>query len=334
MLILISNIVKSPTLLSRLNMQEKSNSYIRSLRKKGEKFLEEKKYDDAEECFLECLKGERPTAHIWKDLAVTQLRLGKLDEAKKSFTEANKLKEGIVSATMWNELGVEECNKKKYEEAEESFIKATQCKEGVTDSMWENIAKVQLKRKKFAEAERSFENLIKYKATVTAAMWNEFGVAQYEQGKYQEAEVSFKAAIGFKEGVDAHIWSNLGRAQGAQKKYKEAEVSFQTATEFKGCVAEVMKDDLQRDLQRVQQLIARSQKLSEDVSLKNAVNALLKHFHCCASNQRLSTTSLNNKAKDLIYEDGQLNINNLEIAVKKIIDDLKKDIGISREMNL
>ena len=160
---------------------------------------------------------KRERAHKLSSNGFALAKIGKFDEAIKSYDQAIKIKPDHEEA--WYNKGVSLGELKKHEEAIKSYDQAIKIKPDFADA-WNNRGFELSQLGKHEEAIKCNDQAIKIKPDYAEA-WNNRGFELSRLGKHEGAIKSFDQAIKIKPDYE-EVWYNKGISLGELGKHEEA----------------------------------------------------------------------------------------------------------------
>jgi tetratricopeptide (TPR) repeat protein len=208
-----------------VNLIKSSNAS--ELYKRGETFLELKRYDDALAAYNRAVELRPEYAEAWNGKGDTLLALKRYEEARNAYDKAIQFQPNYGEA--WIGRGNALNSLQQYKEAINSFDKALEIK---PDSLaaWNSRGNVQIKLQQYSEAIASFDKAVQLQPNYAPA-WNSRGWALHNLRRYEDAVKSYDKAVEFKPD-SSQAWYQRGNALINLQKYQEAVESYDKAVQF------------------------------------------------------------------------------------------------------
>jgi tetratricopeptide (TPR) repeat protein len=222
------------------------------------------------------LSPEDAEAH--NNLGNTQKELGRLKEARVSFSQAIALRPHYAEAH--SNLGNTQQELGRLDKAKASFLKAVALKPDYAGGYY-NLGNVLKELGELDEAQASYKRAIILKSDFAEAHYN-LGNTLQELSRLDEAQENFKRAVELKlDYAEAH--SNLGNTYKELGRLDEAEASYWQAIEFKSDYAEAHNNlgNLYKELGRLDEAEASYLKaiaLKPDYAEAHRHLAIIKQF--------------------------------------------------------
>ncbi len=173
---------------------------------------------------------ERSQANLRFNLALTQYKAGRLDEAEASLREALKLAPGHTEASLL--LGVTLSRKERFSEAEPLLSTAArQSQGGQAADAWNNLGVARFQLGHLAEAEDAFEKSRQADPTKIEA-WLNLGVLGLKQKRWKLALDSF-TQVSRLDPRHFKGWLGLAEAAGYEGKKAERLIALRKANDLK-----------------------------------------------------------------------------------------------------
>jgi tetratricopeptide (TPR) repeat protein len=190
---------------------------------KGNLFLEESKFVEAEDAYLESLKWVPNRASILINLSKVQIYLNKLDEAQINLDKASV--SGKTPQIIIN-YGLIEVKRFNYSLAFKLFHEVLLQDPNNLEALFESIG-IAHRDKDYETALHLLDRVLKI-IPADAKFWNLRGNVFYEIKKFEEAEKCYDQSIALENSV-AEYYYNSGNAKRNLDKYDEALQNFNEA---------------------------------------------------------------------------------------------------------
>jgi Flp pilus assembly protein TadD len=191
---------------------------------KGQKYMEQERWSEAEAEYREAVRIE-PQEALWhNNLGVALAQQKKYPEAEAEYRAAVRLQ---TEKALWrSNLARALSQQSKYSEAEAEARKAVQIAPEEA-ALHSDLARLLLAQSKWLEGEGEYRVVIRLDPN--KGQWHyDLAGALFQQAKYAEAEVEYKAAVQL-EPSNAQWHNALGTALLTQQKGPQAEVEYMRA---------------------------------------------------------------------------------------------------------